>query len=56
MAWFGSLLAIVFGHVALGQIRRAQGRAGGRGIAIAGLALGYFGALMFVLMLAAFAV
>jgi hypothetical protein len=56
MAWFGSLLAIVFGHVALGQIRRAQGREGGRGIAIAGLALGYFGALMFVLMLAAFAV
>jgi hypothetical protein len=56
MAWFGSLLAIVFGHVALGQIRRAQGREGGRGIAIAGLALGYFGALTCVLMLAAFAV
>jgi hypothetical protein len=56
MGWFGSVLAIVFGHVALGQIGRAQGRQSGRGVAIAGLALGYFGALTFVLMLAAFAV
>jgi Domain of unknown function (DUF4190)/Domain of unknown function (DUF1707) len=55
MAWFGSLLAIVFGHVALDQIRRSGDREGGRGIAIAGLALGYFGALTFVLSLAAFA-
>jgi Domain of unknown function (DUF4190)/Domain of unknown function (DUF1707) len=55
MMWFGSLLAIVFGHVALGQINRSEGREGGRGIAIAGLALGYFGALTFVLTLAAVA-
>jgi hypothetical protein len=52
MAWLGSALAIVFGHVALGQIRRAQGRQGGTGLAIAGLALGYFGALTFLLTLA----
>jgi hypothetical protein len=50
--WLGSALAIVFGHVALGQIRRAGGRQGGRALAIAGLALGYFGALTFVLTMA----
>jgi Domain of unknown function (DUF4190)/Domain of unknown function (DUF1707) len=38
-AWMGSIAAIVCGHIALGQIRdRAQG---GRGLAIAGLAIGY---------------
>jgi Domain of unknown function (DUF4190)/Domain of unknown function (DUF1707) len=42
MWWLGSVLAIVFGHVALKQI----GRTGqsGRGLAIAGLVLGYLGA------------
>jgi hypothetical protein len=55
LGWIGSLLAIVFGHVALDQIRRAGGREGGRGFAVAGLALGYFGALMFLLTLLAFA-
>jgi hypothetical protein len=39
--WIGSLLAVVFGHVALNQLaRRGQS---GRGMAIAGLALGYIG-------------
>jgi hypothetical protein len=56
MAWLGSALAIVFGHLALDQIRRSDGAQGGRGIAVAGLALGYLGALTFVLALAAFAV
>jgi hypothetical protein len=51
LGWIGSALAIAFGHVALGQIQRAGGREGGRGIAIAGLVLGYFGALTFVLAL-----
>jgi hypothetical protein len=55
MGWIGSALAIVFGHVALGQIRRSPGQTGGRGIAIAGLALGYFGALTFLLTVGAFA-
>jgi hypothetical protein len=41
--WVGSTLAVVFGHVALGQIERSQGRLGGRGLAIAGLVLGYIG-------------
>ena len=39
--WVGSLAAIIFGHVALGQIERAEGRQTGRGIAIAGLVIGY---------------
>ncbi|HEV2477224.1 MAG TPA: DUF4190 domain-containing protein [Candidatus Dormibacteraeota bacterium] len=45
LSWFlcpfvGGLLAVIFGHVARGQIRRT-GEAGG-GLAIAGLILGYF--------------
>ena len=52
MGWIGSALAIVFGHIALGQIRRAGGRERGRAQAIAGLVLGYFGALTFLLTLA----
>jgi hypothetical protein len=43
MGWLGSFLAVIFGHVALGQIDAAGGREGGRGLAIAGLALGYLG-------------
>lgn len=35
----GSILAVVFGHVALGQVK--LGRLEGRGMAIAGLVLGY---------------
>ena len=49
LGWIGSALAIVFGHVALDQIRRTPGGAGGRGLAVAGLVLGYFGALTFVI-------
>jgi hypothetical protein len=35
--------AIIFGHVALGQIGQPGARTGGRGMAIAGLVLGYLG-------------
>lgn len=41
--WIGSLLAVVFGHVALKQIKDSNGTRGGRGMAIAGLVLGYIG-------------
>jgi hypothetical protein len=41
MGWFGSVLAVVLGHAALRQIARAGGREGGRGLAVAGLLLGY---------------
>ena len=52
MGWIGAALAIVFGHVALGQIRRAGGLERGRALAVGGLALGYFGALTFLLTIA----
>jgi Domain of unknown function (DUF4190)/DUF1707 SHOCT-like domain len=53
-AWLGSLTAIVSGHVALHQIRRSAGTQTGRGMAIAGLALGYlwFAPLLFLLFFA----
>ena len=41
MLWLGSLAAILLGHAALRQIRRSG--QSGRGLAIAGLALGYLG-------------
>jgi len=37
----GSILAIVLGHAALGEIDRSEGQVGGRGLAQAGLILGY---------------
>lgn len=39
--WFGSLLAVIFGHVALSQIKQSGVRQSGYGMAIAGLVLGY---------------
>lgn len=44
--WIGSILAVIFGHVALSQIKRT--RAGGKGMAIAGLVLGYLGIAVLV--------
>lgn len=54
MYWIGSILAVVFGHVALRQIaRRGEG---GRGLAIAGLTLGYVGVGILVAVLVIVAV
>ena len=39
--WLGSFLAIIFGHVALRQIKDSGGVQRGRGLAIAGLGVGY---------------
>jgi hypothetical protein len=47
--WIGSIAAIVLGHVALKQIARSEGTPSGRGMAIAGLALGYLGLTTLVL-------
>jgi hypothetical protein len=52
MWWLGSALAIVFGHIALKQIHRSPATQSGRGLAIAGLALGYLGALTLLLVVA----
>lgn len=46
--WLGSILAVVFGHVALSQIKRNPHQTG-RGMAIAGLVLGYLGLAFLVL-------
>src|SRR5215475_8114086 len=39
----GSLLAVIFGHLSLRQIKQSNGRETGRGFAIAGLTLGWIG-------------
>lgn len=36
-----AILAVVFGHVAMNQIRRSEGRLNGKGMAVAGLVIGY---------------
>ena len=40
--WLGSLLAVIFGHISLSQIRK-DSSISGRGMAIAGLTLGWIG-------------
>jgi len=41
--WLGSVLALIFGYVAKGQIDRSGGQESGRGMAIAGIVLGWIG-------------
>lgn len=45
----GSILAVIFGHVALAETK--DGRKGGHGLAIAGLVLGWIGVAGLVIML-----
>lgn len=52
----GSVLAIIFGHIALGQIQRSNGRKSGRGLAVSGLILGYLFLICFVIIVLVFAV
>src|SRR4051812_34846266 len=56
LGWLGSIAAVIFGHVALAQIKRSNGRETGQGLAIAGLVLGWFGVgtLLLILLAAAF--
>ena len=44
-------LALVFGYVGKGQIDRSGGREGGRGLAIAGIVLGYVGLAFTILVI-----
>lgn len=46
-----SIVAVVFGHVSLSQIKKSAGRLRGRGLAIAGLVLGYLGIAIIPLIL-----
>lgn len=41
------IVAVILGHLALSDIKKSAGRVGGRGLAIAGLVLGYLG-IMFI--------
>ena len=41
--WIGSILALIFGYVAKKQIDTSGGRQGGRGMATAGIVLGWVG-------------
>ena len=54
--WVGSILAVIFGHVALSQIKRSMGALTGRGMAIAGLILGYLGLATLVTVIVAAAI
>jgi hypothetical protein len=49
--WIGSILALVFGYVAKGQIDSSNGTQSGRGMAIAGIVLGWVGVGILLLML-----
>src|ERR1051325_11037592 len=46
--WIGSILAVIFGHVAMNRIKHDR-TLGGRGMAIAGVVLGYVGLGILVL-------
>lgn len=52
----GSILAIIFGAVALHQINESRGRVTGKGMAIAGLVLGIVFAILYVIWLILFVV
>lgn len=52
LLWFygiGSVLAIIFGHIARSDIKNSNGHLTGSGIALAGLILGYLGSVVFFL-------
>jgi hypothetical protein len=50
--WIGSLVALILGYLALREIRQSNGRIEGRGMAIAGIALGWVGAFILLLTIA----
>ena len=57
MMWFPpfipSILALIFGYKGKREIDRSEGRQSGRGLAIAGIVLGWIGVVLMVLALAA---
>ncbi len=48
--WIGSILAVIFGHIALNQIKKDPAQKG-RGFAVAGVALGWTGVGILVLLI-----
>lgn len=53
--WIGSILAIIFGVIAIRRINRSNGWRTGKGMAIAGLVLGLIGAAFLTLFVFVFA-
>jgi hypothetical protein len=53
--WIGSILALVFGYIAKNQIDNSRGSQSGRGMAIAGIVLGWVGIAAIVLVVIAVA-
>jgi hypothetical protein len=49
--WIGSILALVFGYMAKNQIDRSGGTQSGRGLAIAGIVLGWVGVGILLLLI-----
>ena len=52
----GSILAVIFGYMAMKQIDESQGRETGRGLALAGVVLGWIGVAFLVLYIVLLAV
>src|SRR5262249_37559447 len=46
VSWIGSGLALVFGYVANRRIAKSEGTLGGRGMAVAGIVLGWIGSAL----------
>ena len=49
--WIGSILALVFGYIAKGQIEQSGGAQTGMGMAVAGIVLGWIGVGILLLIL-----
>ena len=52
--WVGSILALVFGYIAKSQIDNSNGMQTGRGMAIAGIVLGWIGVGILILLIVLF--
>jgi hypothetical protein len=52
--FLGAIVAIIFGHIAKGEIKRSGGMVSGNGMATAGLVLGYLSIALGVCLLCVF--
>lgn len=53
---FGSLIAIISGHIAKANIKKSEGKLTGNGLALTGLITGYIGIVLTILVLIAVAI
>ena len=56
MYGIGSILALVFGYLGKAQIARSEGRETGRGLAVAGIVLGWIGVVATIVIILMFAI